>query len=384
MKNQVKLLNKKYMVYIITKGHKKSFFSYYYIGDLMKKLMLFLLIILLPIKVFGISTSGESAILMDMDTNRILYADNIHRVRSVASISKVMTAVIAIESGRLDEKVVINESIKRAYGSAIYIQVGEEMTLRDLVYGLMLRSGNDAALAIADFVGKDEFITMMNNKAEELGMKNTTFNNPSGLDEMDGNFSTAYDMAILTSYAMHLDEYKKIVGTKTYRLKTNKNYYIWNNKHKLLGLNNYISGGKTGFTKKAKRTLITTGSKNGLNLVAVTLNDGNDFKDHLNLLNYGFDNYHRYCFLKKGDLNLYDDIYYGIYNLSVDDDICYPLNKEDKVSLKYELNKVPKIGNTGALVVLVNDKEVLRKSIIGSKKKKKNKRGILDWIKSLW
>ena len=175
---------------------------------------------------------------MDTDSNRILYAENIHEVRSVASISKIMTAALAVESGKLDEKVVVGDEILSAYGSAIYIKVGEELTLRDLVYGLMLRSGNDAALAIAKYVGGDvdTFVQMMNDKAKKIGMKNTTFNNPSGLDEEAGNFSTAYDMAILTSYAMQLKIYREIVKTKQYKLQTNKNTYVWNNKNKLLKL----------------------------------------------------------------------------------------------------------------------------------------------------
>ena len=348
----------------------------------MKKILLFLLLII-PIKICAISTSAESAILMDIDNNRILYANNIHDVRSVASISKVMTAVLAIESGKLDDKVIINDSIKKAYGSAIYIQIGEEMTLRDLVYGLMLRSGNDAALAIADYVGHDEFVNMMNHKAQEIGMKDTTFNNPCGLDEEAGNYSTAYDMALLTSYAMKLSEYKKIVSTKIYKLDTNKNHYIWHNKHKLID-NEYVNGGKTGFTKKAKRTLITTGSKNNLNLVVVTLNDGNDFKDHENLLNYGFDNYKNYKFLNKGYLNLYDDIYYGVYNLSIKKDIYYPLKKDDDVLIKYELNDVPTEGITGSLVLIVNSKEVLRESIYCEKRIIKKKKTLLDRLMKLW
>ena len=135
-----------------------------------------------------------------------------------------MTATLAIESGKLDKTVKVNDVVLEAYGSGIYIKPGEKLTLRDLVYGLMLRSGNDAALMIADYVGGSvsKFVEKMNQKAAKIGMKNTTFNNPSGLDEEDeiGNFSTAYDMAILTSYAMKNKEYRKIVSTKKYTLKT--------------------------------------------------------------------------------------------------------------------------------------------------------------------
>ena len=274
----------------------------------MKKIIFFLLL-LLPISVKGIETSARSAILMDLDSNRILYEKNIHEVRSVASISKIMTAVVAIESGKLDDKVTVGEEINKAYGSGIYIQVGEELTLRDLLYGLMLRSGNDAALAIANYVGGnvEDFVKIMNDKAKELKMRNTTFNNPSGLDQEKGNYSTAYDMAILTSYAMKLEDYKTITATKKYKLTTNKNTYSWTNKNKLLRTYKYSTGGKTGFTEIAKRTLVSTASKDNTSLVVVTLNDGNDWNDHKNLFEYGFNNYTNLKILNKGDITIYDD-----------------------------------------------------------------------------
>ena len=351
----------------------------------MKKIIYLIIcvITLLPININALNTSATSAILMDMDSNRILYAKNIHNVRSVASISKIMTAVLAIESGKLDDVVTIGNEIDKAYGSGIYIQKGEQLSLKDLVYGLMLRSGNDAAYAIAEYVGGDSFIEMMNNKASEIGMINTVFNNPCGLDEDKGNFSTAYDMAILTSYAMKLPEYRKIVGTKKYKLKTNKNNYIWHNKHKLLGNYEYITGGKTGYTKKALRTLVTTATKNNMNLVVVTLNDGNDFMDHNNLFKYGFNNYKKEKILAKGKINIYDDIYYGVYNLSIDKDIYYPLGEDDKVYLKYKLDKSPHEGMVGNVTVYINDREVLLEKIT-AKKINNNKNGFIGWIDKLW
>lgn len=350
----------------------------------MKKIWLFLfLLVIFPIKVKAIAVSATSAILMDMDSNRILYSKDIHNVRSVASISKIMTAVLAIESGKLDEVVTVNDEIKKAYGSAVYIQVGEQLSLRDLVYGLMLRSGNDAAYAIASYVGKDKFVEMMNNKAYEIGMKNTTFNNPCGLDEDNGNYSTAYDMAILTSYAMRLAEYRQIVNTKVYKLTTNMNTYIWHNKNKLLSRYKFITGGKTGYTKKALRTLVTTASKDNLNFVAVTLNDGNDFKDHVSLFEYGFNNYHKELLLKKGQINIYDEIYYGIYNLSISEDISYTLNSNDEIYLKYLLDEKPHEGNVGSVCVVLNGEEVLRKPIKATKITK-SKNNNVGWFRKIW
>lgn len=281
-----------------------------------------------------------------------------------------MTAVLAIESGKMDDEVEINDVILKAYGSGVYIQVGEKLTLRDLVYGLMLRSGNDAALAIADYVGNgvDNFVVMMNNKAQEIGMKNSEFNNPSGLDEDKGNYSTAYDMAILTSYAMKLKEYKKIVKTKEYKLTTNKNTYVWKNKNKLLRLYEYTTGGKTGYTKIAKRTLVTTASKDNINLVAVTLNDGNDFQDHMDLFDYGFDNYKSYQILKKGNIDIYDEKYYEDYNLYIKNDFSYIIgnSEKDSVILKYKLTKKKEIksrSQVGNVFVTIGDKVVHKEPI---------------------
>lgn len=330
----------------------------------MKKIILIVLLFF-PIIVKGIDINATSAILMDTDNHRIIYSKNIHASRSVASISKIMTAVLAVESGKLDDEVVINDSIKKAYGSAIYIQVGEKMTLKDLVYGLMLRSGNDAALAIADYVGNgvDNFVSMMNHKAKEIGMKNSTFNNPSGLDEEAGNFSTAYDMAILTSYAMQLKIYREIVKTKQYKLQTNKNTYVWNNKNKLLKLYDYTTGGKTGYTKIAKRTLVTTASKDGVNLVAVTLNDGNDFNDHMEMFGYAFSNYKNYNILKKGTINIYDENYYKNYILYIKNSFSYILtdNEKDSISIKYKIKKKSKVKlgeEIGEAIVKLGDKNI--------------------------
>ncbi len=306
----------------------------------MKKL-LFLFILLLPFKAFAFSSSAQSVILMDMDSKRVIYGKDIYRVQSVASISKVMTAIVAIENGNLDDVVTVGDEILKAYGSGIYIQIGENIKLRDLIYGLLLRSGNDAALAIAQFVSGDvsNFVKKMNQTASKIGMKNTVFNNPSGLDEDKGNYSDVYDMALLMSYAMKNNEFKKITGTKNYKVKTDKNVYKWKNKNKVLFNYKYATGGKTGFTKIAKRTLITTAAHDGLNLTVVTFNDGNDFEDHQKLYEEAYENYYNYRILKKGYLKIPLENYYD--NLYIKSDLKYPLSlmEKDSVKIKYSLIK---------------------------------------------
>lgn len=342
----------------------------------MKKILI--LFLLIPFLVRAYSTSATSAILMDLDSGRIIYANNKDLVRSVASISKIMTAVVAIESNKLDEIVTVGSEIKSAYGSGIYIKEGEELTLRDLLYGLMLRSGNDAALSIATYVGGDvqAFVSMMNAKAKSIGMKNSTFNNPSGLDQEKGNYSSAYDMALLMKYAYQLKEFREIVSTKKYELKTNMNYYLWNNKNKLLYMYKYANGGKTGFTEKARRTLVTTASKNNTNLVAVTLNDGNDFLDHKALFEEAFGEYNSYQILNKDKVNIVGETFYKNAYFYLKKDFTYLLKKKEiyDILIKYNLDKIDNVQSdtkVGGVKVYFKDKVIYTGDVFIKVKKEK-------------
>ncbi len=359
----------------------------------MKKLkILFILLILLPFNIKAYETSAYAAILMDQNSKRIIYSKNIHTVRSVASISKIMTAIVAIENGNLKEKVEIGNEIDSATGSAIYIKKGEVLTLEDLLYGLMLRSGNDAALAIAKNIGGslDKFVIKMNELAKKIGMKNTTFNNPHGLDSPNGNMSTAYDMAILTSYAMQNKTYQKIVKTKTYKVKTNKNTYVWHNKNRLLK-NDFITGGKTGFTDIARRTLVSTASKNNLNLVVVTLNDGNDFNDHMSLYDNAYKEFNNYKILDKNNLTIYDEDYYEDYSFYLKKDFYYPLtnSEKDNISLKIKLTKKRDVKNNdkvGSIDVYLADQKIYTDNVYVKQIEKKQGifSRIINWFKNLW
>lgn len=344
----------------------------------MKKIFAFLFLLIIPINIFAFQTSAQCSILMDQDSKRIFYSKNIHTIRSIASISKIMTGILAVESGKMDENIVVGNEIDKAYGSGIYIKHGEKLKIKDLVYGLMLRSGNDAAAAIAYHVGGsiENFVKLMNDKAKEIGMINTTFNNPSGLDEDKANYSTAYDMALLTSYAMKNKIYSQIVGTKKYILKTNLNTYIWYNKNKLLNTYKYTTGGKTGFTKIARRTLVSTASKNNLNLVVVTLNDGNDFNDHKNLYEEAFNIFKQYVIIKKGIINVDNETYYKNYDLYIKSDFKYSLLETEKenILIKYKIEKKRNYKNhskVGKVYLILNDKELKSKNIYLKKQKNK-------------
>ena len=350
----------------------------------MKKLIIFLILFLIPINTYALASTSSSAILYDQDSKRVLYSKNINTKHLIASTTKIMTAVIAIESGKLDNKVTTNESILKSYGSGIYISLNETMTLRELVYGLLLRSGNDAALAIEDYLGGHEkFVKVMNQKANEIGMKNTIFNNVHGLDENEENYSTCYDMAILMSYANNLYEFREISSTKKIVVKSDLKTYSWTNKNKLLFSYKNIKGGQTGFTVKARRTLVTTATKDNLNLAVVTLNDGNDFKDHQDLFEYGFNNYTNYQILKKGTINIPDtnnELEYYIEN-----DYTYPLleTEENSILIKYKLEKNPK-ENAGEIEIYLGDKLLHKETILSKQKEKQEKKSILQKIKDLF
>lgn len=302
----------------------------------MKKLVIIFIIIILlfPISTFGLSLSCQSCVLMDMDSGRVLYEKAKDEPRLIASITKIMTAIIALESGKIEDEVTVGEEVLTMYGSNIYIELGEKMKMLDLLYGLLLRSGNDAAIVIATHIAgnEEEFVKMMNNKARKIGMHNTIFNNCHGLDEKTENKSTAYDMAKLSSYASNNSTYMKIVGTKKYEVKSDKKTYIWNNRNNLLKNYKYATGGKTGYTPKAGRTLVTNASKNNLNLTAVTLRDGNEYISHEAMYNYGFENYKNYKILDKKKFKI-DDAYYP-NKIYIKNDFTYPLTEIEKENIK--------------------------------------------------
>jgi len=222
----------------------------------------------------------------------------------------------------------------------------------------------------------------MNAKAKELGMKNTTFVNSSGLDNTDsGNYSTAYDMALVTSYAMKNKDYRQIVGTKKHTVKTNYKTYIWYNKNKLLQYE-YITGGKTGYTEKAKRTLVSTANIDKMNLVVVTLKDSDDWNTHLELYEYADNNYISYKVLDKNNFSYKNDLYKDIY---IKEDVYIPLTKEeiDNVTSNiklYKLKKYDKNTIVGKNEILVNDKLITSINIYAKPEKKIEEKSFIKRI----
>ena len=314
----------------------------------MKKILFVVSLLILPLNVFSISAS--SMVVMDTDNLRVLSGYNQNDSRLIASITKIMTAIVAIENANIEDTVKVTDKVKESFGSGIYIKVGEEIKLKDLLYGLMLRSGNDAALMIAEYVGGgvDNFVYMMNEYANNLKMTNTVFINPHGLEDKfgNGNKSSSYDMALLTSYAIKNPTFRSIFKTKKYKCETSMMTYVWHNKNKLLKYD-FVTGGKTGFTKKARRTLVTTGSKNNINVVVVTLNDPDDFSDHITLYKKVFSEYKSFNILDKDRFKIKKEKYYKKYKLYIKNDYNMTLKKSERkdVLIKIELIKYKHFNN---------------------------------------
>lgn len=333
--------------------------------------MFLLIVFIIPIRINAYSL-GKAAILMEEDTKRILVSKNMNKKMLIASTTKIMTAVIAIESEKLNKMIEVNDKVLESYGSSIYLSIGEKMSLENMIYGLMMQSGNDAALMIAEALGGEEkFVEKMNKKAKQIGMKNTIFLNPHGLDEQTQNYSTAYDMALLMRYANSLPMFKKIAGTKNKTVKTNEKTYVWSNKNKLLYTYKYTTGGKTGYTEKAKRTLVTSASKNDLNLIVVTLNDGNDFSNHKSLYEYGFNNYSMKKVFDKNKMNLSNK------NIYAEDDYFYPITKDEEelINIEYKLKDKEKYYNNekiGVAIIKLGNKKIHEEKLYIKVKNKKS------------
>ena len=277
--------------------------------------------------------SANSAILLDGQTGRVLYEKQPDKQSLIASTTKIMTALIVCEQVNVLDRVRIPPEAVGVEGSSMYLKAGEILTVQDLLYGLMLHSGNDAAVALAIYCGGtvEGFAELMNDKAHRLGLTNTHFVNPNGLDS-PGHYSTARDLAVLAAYAMENPIFYQTVSTKTVtaggRSLRNHNKLLW----QLDG----ADGIKTGFTKKAGRILVSSCTRDQRRLICVTINDGNDWQDHKTLIEKGFSEYSVRQLVNKGDcLGLVNVISgeAGKAELLAAEDFSYPLTTEEKTEI---------------------------------------------------
>ena len=243
----------------------------------------------------SLNLNSKSCIVLDRQSKNIIYGKNEKNKVKMASTTKIMTAIIVIENGNLDKTIEISKKAASTGGSRLGLKTGDKITINNLLYGLMLCSGNDAAVALAESIAGSvsDFAILMNNKAKELGLKNTHFETPHGLDS-DNHYTTAYELALLTDYALKNSTFSNIVGTKNYTININGYPKNLTNTNELLGNLNGIYGVKTGFTNGANRCLVTACKRGDMDIICVVLGaDTKKFRtqDSIKLIEYTFNNY---------------------------------------------------------------------------------------------
>ncbi len=289
----------------------------------MKKFWLMLLLLLVPVNV----EAASSYAVVDAQTGRLLEGQAEDARLPIASLTKMWTALIAIENGHLDDMVTVSKRAAYSEGSSIYLEEGQEVKLEHLLYGLMLRSGNDAATAIAEHVGGsvDGFVKLMNDKAELYGLGSTMFTNPSGLHHEE-HLSSAEDTARMLQIAMQNDTFRKIATTVLY-----KGENVWENKHKLLSQGIGAIAGKTGYTKVAGRTLATYFERGDKEFVIVTINESNDWLFHKELADRVEAQYENYELVEAGEYLIPNAI------VTVKKPISLLLTKEERDNIHHTL-----------------------------------------------
>lgn len=313
-------------------------------------------------------TGAEAFILMDAGSGRVLTGKNTEQELAIASTTKIMTALVALETGNLSDKVTVKQNHLKE-GSSMYLRAGEVLTLEELLYGLLLPSGNDAAECIADHCsgGVERFVARMNEKAAALGMTHTSFANPSGLDAQ-GHYSCALDMARLAAYAMREPTFARIAATRTAAVGER----MLGNHNKLLASLEGCTGLKTGYTDNAGRTLVTCCERDGMRLIAVTLNDRSDWADHAALYEYGFAAFARKRAVARGEEYTLAPVRGGTQtsvSLAAGESFFYPVTAGEELlvsaRLPEELTAPLTAGQAvGELIVSMDGKELARVPLV--------------------
>lgn len=309
------------------------------------------------------TVSASSAILVDAQSGRVLFERDAHTQRRIASTTKLLTALVAVESTPDLSRTVTITAEHWAEGTSMYLEPGEELTLEELLYGLLLRSGNDAALAVATCCAGDvdTFVDWMNQWAQDLGMENSHFVNPNGLDE-EGHYSTAYDMALLARAVLGNETLREIVATKS----ATKAGRSLSNHNKLLWQYEGCTGMKTGYTTGAGRTLVSSAVRDGRTLVCVTLNDPNDWEDHANLFDYGFETWPVHALAVGGKTFCTLPVTGSLIpqvQITVARDVSYPLSPQEQVrvevTLPEQVSAPQEVGGTaGCLTFFLGERKI--------------------------
>lgn len=281
--------------------------------------------------------SAQSYIVIDSDSGRIIASRNPNEKLPIASTTKILTTILAIESIEntvsVEQKIQVPPECAGIEGSSIYLKPKQMVSIKDLLYGTMLRSGNDAASTLAAYAGaanKSNFVDMMNEKAKELGALNSNFTNPNGLHDND-HYSTAYDLAIISRHAMKNKLFKEISSAENYKA-TSMNTYFYN-KNKVVHQYEYGNGIKIGYTKAAGRCLVASAEKDGTEIIVVVLNDNNWFQDSYKVLDWAFDNYNSYSIVEEGQFAGRTPQGEPVF---ISEGFSYLLTEEEKDKIRFE------------------------------------------------
>lgn len=299
--------------------------------------------------------NSRSCIIYDRNSHMVLYSKNENKTVKMASTTKIMTSLIIIENCDLSETVEVSKKSASTGGSRLGLKTGDKITIKDLLYGLMLCSGNDAAIALAEYAGEDVtgFVRLMNDKANQLGLKDTHYESPHGLD-FDNHYTTAYELAVLTDYALKNKTFLQIVGTKNYTITINGYSKNISNTNELLGNLTGVYGVKTGFTNGANRCLVTACKRNNMDIICVVLGaDTKRFRtqDSIKLIEYAFKNF---TYINVNDLAI--DYFENWKN----ENLKYlTINKSSSTSFKLEV----KTSKTPILSILKNETNDIKTSI---------------------
>ncbi len=306
----------------------------------MKRWMLFCVLFFLPISAHAepIEISAKSAIVLEYGTGQVLYAKDADRRLPMASTTKIMTALLALEQGELTDRVQISTKAAHTEGSSMYLKPGQSLSLETLLYGLMLSSGNDAAVAIAEHISGSEaaFAEAMTKRAHELGCINTQFKNANGLPNTE-HFTTAIELARIAGKAMEHPKFREIVGTKT----AVREGHSFSNHNKMLSLYEGATGIKTGYTKASGRTLVSAAKRNGIELICVTLQAPDDWSDHTKMLDLGFSKISLVPVAEKGEVCKTEPILNGIKNeakLAFEDGFSLPVVQDKTVETRISID----------------------------------------------
>ncbi len=304
-------------------------------------LLIFLFCFKVQNTAFG-ATVSKGECVMEVSSGRILYSSNEDVKLPIASTTKILTALTVIENFDLNKVITVPKQATLIEGSSIYLKEGERLTALELLYGLMLRSGNDCAYTLAStLTSYDEFIKLMNDTATKLGCKNSNFVNPHGLHD-DNHYSSAKDLCLITCYAMKNKTFRKIVSTK--KISISNEFYDYKrvliNKNKLLYNLDGCNGVKTGYTKKAGRCLVTSCNQNGFEVVSVVINSPDMYNRTTELINNSYKNYKMYKLVDKDEIcdKVYKTDDGKIFTVDINKSFYYPLTKDELKDLKITIN----------------------------------------------